>query len=174
MILVQEENYLSQSRHIWQGDTFKISAHVVRVAMSAEQDHPSIASWGSSPLGIRVAKTFIKKTQKGGVHPFQGITEEGSRPLLRQPSFTHQSATPRHADLPWYRSLEALPWWTEDFVFSAAHLAPEILPCKMLTTPLPMVLTPRPADRDSGTWAHYSHSLICVCVCVCVIFLLDC
>ena len=27
--LVQEGNYLSQSRHIWQGDSPKISAHVI-------------------------------------------------------------------------------------------------------------------------------------------------
>ena len=37
--LVQEGNYLSQSRHNWQGDTPKISAHVTRVAVSAERDH---------------------------------------------------------------------------------------------------------------------------------------
>ena len=59
--LVQVGNYLSQSRHIWQGDTPKISAHVIRIA---EWDHPSISSWADSPLGIRDGETFIKKTQK--------------------------------------------------------------------------------------------------------------
>ena len=34
--LVQEENYLSQNRHIWQGDTLKITARMVRVVVSAE------------------------------------------------------------------------------------------------------------------------------------------
>ena len=38
--LVQEENYPSQSKYIWQGDTLKMSAHVVSVAMPAEKDHP--------------------------------------------------------------------------------------------------------------------------------------
>ena len=32
-------NYLSQNRHIWQGDTPEISAHVIRADMSAEWDH---------------------------------------------------------------------------------------------------------------------------------------
>ena len=36
--LVPEENYLSHATHIWQGVTPKISAHVVRIAMSAEWD----------------------------------------------------------------------------------------------------------------------------------------
>ena len=50
-----------------------------------------------------------RKTQKGGVHHFQGITEAGSRSLLRQPSSTLQSAAPCHVDLPWHRPPEALP-----------------------------------------------------------------
>ena len=66
--LVQEENYLSQSKHIWQGDIPTISAHVVRAAVSAERDHPLMGSWANSPLGIRGAKTFIEKPQKGGVY----------------------------------------------------------------------------------------------------------
>ena len=159
--LVQEENYLSQSRHIWQGDALKICAHVVRLARSAERDHAQIGSWGSSALasrgvrqnshappigswantalGIRVAKAFIKKTQKGGVHHFQDTTEADSRPLLRQLSSTHQSAAPCHDDLPWHWPPEALPCWTDDFACPVAHLATEILPCKMLKTPLPTV-----------------------------------
>ena len=107
---VWEENYLSQRKHIWQGDTLKISAHMVGVAVSAEQDphgqapreiphvpaggssrtamYPLTGSWANSPLGIRGIKVFIEKTQKAGVHRFQGITEAGSSPLLRQPSST--------------------------------------------------------------------------------------
>ena len=91
-------------------------------------------------------KTFIEKTKKGGVHHFQGVTEAGSRPLLRQQTSTLQSAAPCHTDLPWHQLSEALPCWTEDFVCPAAHLALEIPPCKMLTTPWPSMLSPRPAD----------------------------
>ena len=58
-----------------------------------------------------------QETQKGGVHHFQGITEAGSRPLLRQPSSTHQRAALHHTDLPWHWPRDALPsvlHWTED------------------------------------------------------------
>ena len=103
-----------QSRNVQQGDTPTISAHVVRGAVSAERDPPQLDSWGNSTLASRGAKTFIKKTQEGGVHHFQGITEAGSRPLLRQPSSTHQSAAPHHADFPCHWPPEALPYWTED------------------------------------------------------------
>ena len=48
--------------------------------------------------------------------------------------------------------------------------APEILPCKMLTTPLPTVRSPGPTDWDSGTQVRYPP----VGCSVCVIFLLDC
>ena len=166
--MVQDKNCLSHVRHIWQGDTLQISARVVRTAMSAEQDHPQIGSWGNSTLASRGAKTLIKKTQEGGVHHFQGITEAGSRPLLRQPSSTYQSAAPHHADFPAIGHPRRCP--TGRRTCPAAHLALEVLPCKMLTTPLPTVLTPRPSDRDSGTRVHY---LPTDCY-VCVIFLLDC
>ena len=166
-ILVQEGNYLSQSRHVWQGDTFKMSAHMSKVAVSAEWHHPQIfsrgnstlairgikqnshvppigsGSWANSPLGFSGAKTLFKRTQKGGVLHSQGITEAGSRPLLRQLS-TYQSAAPCHTDLLWHQLPEALPCLTEDFFYLTAHLAPEILPCKTLTTPLPTVLSPGP------------------------------
>ena len=146
-----------------------ISAHVVRGAVSAERDPPQLDSWGNSTLGIGGAKTFIKKTQKGGVHHSPGVTEAGSRPQLRQPSATTQRAAPRHANLPWHRLPEALPCWTEDFSCPAAHLAPEILPCKTLMSPLPTMLTPGPADQDSGAQVHYPP-LIALCVCVCVLY----
>ena len=38
--LVQEGNYLSQSKHIWQEDIPKISAYSIKIAMSAEWNHP--------------------------------------------------------------------------------------------------------------------------------------
>ena len=72
-----------QSRNVQQGDTPMISAHVVRGAVSAEQDPPQLDSWGNSTLSSRGAKTLIKKTQEGGVHHFQGITETGFILLLR-------------------------------------------------------------------------------------------
>ena len=141
--LVQEGNYLSQSRHIWQGNTPRVSAHVIRTATSAEQDHPWVGSSANFPLAIRSAKTFIKRTE-GRSAPL--LVYAGSRTLLRQPSSTHQSVVPHHADLPWHRLPEALPCWTEDFVCPAAHLALETLPCKTLKTPLPTVLSSGPAD----------------------------
>ena len=95
------------------------------------------------------------------MHYCQGVTEAGSRPLLRQPSSTHQRAAPRHTDLPWHQLMEAPPCWTEDFTCPAAHLAPEILPCKTLTIPLLPVLSPGPADWDSGTQVHYPPILSC-------------
>ena len=42
--LVQERNYLSQDRHIWQGDIPKRSAHVTGMAASVERDHAQIGS----------------------------------------------------------------------------------------------------------------------------------
>ena len=51
-------------------ETHLISAHMTRTAMSAEQGHPQIGSWENSTLVSRGAKTFIEKTQKGGVHHF--------------------------------------------------------------------------------------------------------
>ena len=62
--LVQEGTYLSQGRHIWQGDTLNISAHMIRIAVSAEQDHPQIGSWANSTLGITDAKTVIKRPRR--------------------------------------------------------------------------------------------------------------
>ena len=79
--------------------------------------------------------------------------------MLRQLSSTHQSAAPCHADLPWYWLLEALP----PGLGTSSALTLEILPCKMLTTPLPTMLSPRLADGDSGTQVLYP-TLICVCV----------
>ena len=105
--MVQEGNYLSQSRHIWQGDTPEIPTHMVRVAVPAEWDHPQIGSRGESTLASRGVKqnshvppigswansqepmggpmNYLahQKTQKGRLNNFQGITEAGSRPLLR-------------------------------------------------------------------------------------------
>ena len=51
---------------------------MIRTAMSAERDHAQTGFWAHSTLGIRGAQTFIRKTQKDGVHFFQGITEAGS------------------------------------------------------------------------------------------------
>ena len=148
--------------------TPEMCARVTRAAMSAEQDHPQTGSWANSTLATRGvkqnsheppidkllgkfptchqgAKTLIKKPRSCGVHNFQGITEAGSRPLLRQLSCLHQGAAPHHIDLPWHRPLEDLPCWTGDFTCPAALLTPEILPCKTLKTPLPTVLSPGPA-----------------------------
>ena len=108
---------------------------------------PHLPSWLSSRTGSWVNPHLASGvprhlSKKGGVYLFQGITEADSRPLLRQPSSTHQSAALCHADLPWHQWPEALPCWTEDFACPAVRLAPEILPCKMLTTPVPTVCHP--------------------------------
>ena len=161
--LVQEGNYLSHARHTWQGDTPKIFAHLTKTAVSAEWDHPYIVSWGSSSLAIRGAKTLIKRPRRVEFTTLKGVTEAGSRPLLRQLSSTHQNDAPRHADLPWHQPPEALPFWSEDFICPAAHLALEILPCKMLTTPLPTVLSPGPAHWDLGLRFLILHWLLYVC-----------
>ena len=137
---------------------------MTRKAMCAERDHPQIGfcGWSTySPICPQGCQDTHQETQKGGVHHSKGITEAGFRPLLRQLSPTHQDAAPHHADLPWHWPPESLPCWTEDFICPAAHLAPEILPCKTLITPLPTVLSPGPADRDSGPWVQYPPILSC-------------
>ena len=105
---VQEGNYWSHTRHIWQGHIPKIHLHMIITARSAEWDHPQIGSWGNSPLAIRGEDTE-QRTQKGRVHHSQGITEAGSRLLLSQPSSTHLGAALCHTDLPWHWPLEVLP-----------------------------------------------------------------
>ena len=84
--------------------------------MSVEVEYPRISPLGHAPLAIRGAKTLIKRPRGVEYTPLNGITEAGSRPLLRQPSSTHQDAVPRHADLLTAMLLEALPCWAEDFV----------------------------------------------------------
>ena len=56
--LVQEKNYPSHAGHIWQGDTPKITARVIRRATSAGWDHPQISSWGNAPLTIGYQDTY--------------------------------------------------------------------------------------------------------------------
>ena len=115
---------------------------------------PHLPSWKPSHLPI-------KRPRKVECTTLTGITESGFRPLWRQPSSTHQGAGQCYADLPCPWPPEAHPYWTEDSICPAAHLVPEILPCKMLMAPLSTVLFPRPAGWDSGTWVRYSQ-LSCV------------
>ena len=136
--------------------------------MSAERDHPQMGSWGKPTLGIRGAKTFIKRPRRVECTTF--------KVQLRQAPDHSWEADLHTPDCcftwcwsPWHWPLEVLPCWTEDVVCPAAHLAPESLPYKTLMTPLPTVLPPWPADRDSGTRVCYPHCLLHVCV----IFLLD-
>ena len=133
--LVQKEHYLHQSKHIylprrhicpcgqsrhsWQGDTLICTCDQNNYVYRAGP--PQIGSWRNSTLAIRGAKTFIEKTQKGGVHHFQAITEEDSSPLLRQLSSTHHGTVPCHANLPWHWLPEALPCCTEGFAYLASH-----------------------------------------------------
>ena len=57
---------------------------------------PPIGCWENSTLGIRGAKTFIEKTQKGGVLHFQGISKTGSRSLAE----TVKLHTPQYFSMP--------------------------------------------------------------------------
>ena len=110
---------------------------------------------------------------------FQGITEAGSRPLLRPLSSTHQSAAPPHAHLPWHRPLEAPPCWTEDFPCLAVHPAPDpSLPEAVNSLAHRAVSrTCRPRLWDSGSLPPMDCS-VCLCVCECVYYnslrLLEC
>ena len=63
---------------------------------------------------------------------------------------------------------EALPCWIEDFVCPAAHLALEILLCKILTTPLPTCLPDLQPESLGLGWLFPTDCSVCV------IFLLDC
>ena len=92
--LVQEGNYLSQSKHIWQADTPMISAHLTRTAVSAERDHPQIRSWGNAHLPSGVTR-HRSRYPEGGVHLCQGVTEAGSRPLPRERSPHQGCSNPR-------------------------------------------------------------------------------
>ena len=124
-----EQTHLAR-RHTWDICTCDQNRHVCRVGP------PIDTLLGKFPTCQQGGHDTYQETQKGGAHHCQGITEAGSRPLLRQPSSTHQSAAPWHADLPWHQLMEAPPCWTEDFAYPSAHLAPETLPCKILRTPL--------------------------------------
>ena len=145
--LVQEGNHLSHARYILQGDTHKISAHVMRTSMTVEQAGlPIDRLLGKVPTCHQVAKTLIKRPRRVEYSTLKGMTEVGFKQLLRQSSSTRQSDAPRHTHIPWHWLPEALPCQTEGFVCPAAQLGLEILPCKTLTTPLPPVLSPGPAD----------------------------
>ena len=99
--LAQEGNYLSQSRCIWQGDRPKVSAHVIRTARPAEWDHPPRDRLlGRFPTCHQGDKTLIKRPRRVESTALKGVTEVASKPLLRQPCPTPQSAAPRQADLP--------------------------------------------------------------------------
>ncbi|KAF6104240.1 hypothetical protein HJG60_011240 [Phyllostomus discolor] len=49
------------------------------------------------------------RDSEGWSTPLSSITEAGSRALLREPSPTHQSAAPPHAELPWIGRQRLLP-----------------------------------------------------------------
>ena len=109
--LVQEGNYLSHTRHIWQRDTPKIPAHVTRTDTFAQWDHPQIGFWRNSPLAIRGPKTLLERPKRKEYTILKSVTEEDFRSLLRQLSSTHQGASPHHADLTALLP-EPLPCWS--------------------------------------------------------------
>ena len=161
--LVQEGNYRRQSRHIWQGDTPKTAAHVIKRATSAERDQPHVGSWGNSPRGIRGDKTLTKRPRRLSKYNWGRLLTTAETAQLHTPECC---STPCSSPLASVAGGSALLDWLH---CPAAHLAPEILPCKMLATLLPTVLSPGPADWDSGTRVHYPPLIaLCVCVCVCV------
>ena len=111
------------------------------------------------PCSIRGGKTLIKRSR--------GVEHETLKGVTDRPQTTAETADLHVLKcctlLCWSAPVlpEALPCWTENFVRLAADPAPEILPCKTLTAPLLTVLSPRPADWDSGTRVHYPTILLC-------------
>ena len=144
--LVQEGNYLSYTKYIWQGDTPKIStthdqnSHVCQAGPSRD------SLLEKCPTCHQGYQDTYEKTQKGGVHHSQDITEAGSRPLQTQLSSTRQNAAPRHVHLPWHWPPEALPCWTEDFVCPAVHPGSGDPSLQHADNSLAPVLSPEPAD----------------------------
>ena len=145
--------------------------HTGQQGCQAEQPRTTHRLLGKFHTGHQGCQDIYQEDPEGQTPPLSRHNWGRARPLLRQPSFTHQSAAPRHAGLPWHRVPEALPCWMEDFTSPAAHLALEILPCKMLTTPLP---PPRAVSWTCGLrlWdlglLSPTNCSVCVCVCVCV------
>ena len=109
---------------------------------------------GKFPSWHQECQDTYQETRSVECTTLNGIAEEGSRPLLRQPSSTHHSAAPCHADLPWHWPREALPCCPSGSRESF---------WKTLKTPLPTVPSPRPIDWDPGTWLCYPP-LIVLCV----------
>ena len=118
--LVQEEKYLSQSRHVWQGDPLKTSFLVTHNQKScvcrAEPPIDKGDFLGKFLTCHQGSQDIYQRPRRVEYTTFKCIPEADPRPLLRQPSSTHQDAVPRHADLLTAMLLEALPCWAEDFV----------------------------------------------------------
>ena len=127
---------------------------------------------GESPHLASGVPRHLSKDPEGWSAPLSRYNWGRLQTTAGKPSSTHQCAASCHVDLPWHRPPESLPCWIEDFACPAGHLAPEILPYKMLTTPLPTVLPPWPTDWDSGTRVHYPP-LIAVCMCCISLRLLE-
>ena len=119
----------------------------------------------------------------GSPHLPSGEPEGWSTPLsrcnwgrLQTTAETAELHTPECCPMPRWSPLASAmggpACWTEDFVSPAAHLAPEILPCKTLMTPLPPCCLP---DLQIETLGLRSFPpLISVCVCYIPLRLLQC
>ena len=156
-----------QNRHISQGDTPKIYAHVIRTAMSAEWD-PHREAPGEVPhLPAGVPRHLSKRlgrVEYTTFKVFRGITEAGCRPLLRQPSSTDQSAALRHADFPWHQPPEALPCWTEDFICPAPTWFRRSFLARRWQLHCPSCCPPDLQIETLGLRFTISHWLLCICV----------
>ena len=164
--LVQEGNYRRQSRHIWQGDTPKTAAHVIKRATSAERDQPHVGSWGNSPRGIRGDKTLTKRPRRLSKYNWGRLLTTAETAELHTPeccSMPHSSplasAAGGSALLDGGLRLPCCPPgsgdpFLQDADKSFAHCA--------------VSRTCRLRLWDSGSLSPIDCS-VCVCVCVCVI-----
>ena len=153
--MVPEGDSLSQSRHVCK-ETY----------LPMCQGPPTDGLPSKVPTCQQGSQDIYQETQKGGVPRFPGVTEAGSRPLMRQPSSTHQRAAPCHAGLPWHQPPGALPagrrtspallsaWLRRSFLIGRWRL-----PCP----PRAVSRTCRPRLWDSGSLSPMD---CCVCVCV--------
>ena len=170
--MVPEGDSLSQSRHVCK-ETYLPMCQSSRVCRAGP---PTDGLPSKVPTCQQGSQDIYQETQKGGVPRFPGVTEAGSRPLMRQPSSTHQRAAPCHAGLPWHQPPGALPagrrtspallsaWLRRSFLIGRWRL-----PC-----PPPCCL-PDLQTETLGLGFTIPHGLLCVRVCVlCSLRLSEC
>ena len=170
MTLVHEGNYLSHTRHIWQGGTPKVHVHVIRTAVSAEWTHPQTGSCGNSSLATRVPRHLSRDPEGWStpllmVNPRQAPDHfwDGRAPHTRvlphatliSLGISHQGLCPSGLRT----SSALLPTWLQRS-FLARHWRLPCPPCFLLDL----------QTETLGLGFIIPHWLLCVCVTV----ILDC